>query len=58
MSTDPQVSSEKQATKHRHSWMVAWSYKTPGGRTKEELRCRFCSARKGAYVKEQLCQSK
>ena len=43
---------EKQFKKHRHSWIVAWSYKIPGGRTKQELRCRFCDARKGTFAKE------
>lgn len=50
-----QVPTKEMVSKHRHSWIVAWSYKVPGGRTKEQLRCRFCEARKGRFIKAQAC---
>lgn len=43
--------SEQKAYPHRHSWEIAWSYKSGPGRLKEHLRCRHCKAFKGRYAK-------
>ncbi len=45
------MSTDQDVAKHRHSWAVVRYETMFGGKLKEHLRCKFCEARKGRYVK-------